>query len=63
MKFPAPSSYVEETASVLKATRMIPPDAWEAFSEGWQDPWSGLIMNEVMDELRGPVALPPDTVP
>ena len=41
----------------------IPPDVWEAFVEGWKDPWAGLTMNEVMDELRGPVALPPDMVP
>ncbi len=41
----------------------IPPDVWEAFVEGWRDPWAGLTMHEVMDELRGPVALPPDMVP
>jgi hypothetical protein len=41
----------------------VAPDAWEAFVEGWQDPWSGLTMNEVMDELRGPVAMPSDTMP
>jgi hypothetical protein len=36
----------------------VPPDAWEAFVEGWKDPWVGLTMNEVIDELRGPTALP-----
>jgi hypothetical protein len=41
----------------------VPPDVWEAFVEGWQDAWRDLTMNEVMDDLRGPVALPPDTVP
>ena len=41
----------------------IPPDIWEAFVEGWKDPWAGLTMHEVMDELRGPLALLTDTVP
>lgn len=53
----------DETAPFLKATKTIPPQAWEEFSTGWKDPWPGLTMNEVMDDLRGPVELPPDAAP
>jgi AbrB family looped-hinge helix DNA binding protein len=53
----------DESAPFLKATKTIPPHAWEAFSQGWQDPWPGLTLNEVMDDLRGAVALPPDAAP
>lgn len=53
----------DESAPFLKATKTIPPHAWEAFSEGWRDPWPALTLNEVMDDLRGPVALPPDAAP
>ena len=49
----------DETAPYLKATKTIPPRAWEEFGKGWQDPWVGWSMDEVMDELRGPVELPP----
>jgi AbrB family looped-hinge helix DNA binding protein len=49
----------DETAPFLKATKAIPPHAWEEFGKGWNDPWANLSMNEVMDELRGPVELPP----
>ena len=49
----------DETAPFLKATKTIPPEAWEQFGQGWKDPWVGLSMDEVMDELRGEVALPP----
>lgn len=48
----------DETAPFLKAVRVIPPGAWEEFGKGWKDPWPGLTMDEVMDELRGPVELP-----
>ena len=51
-----------QVTHAFKGQITIPHDAWEAFSEGWKDPWAGLTMNEVMDELRGPVALPPDMV-
>ncbi|MCX6937084.1 MAG: AbrB/MazE/SpoVT family DNA-binding domain-containing protein [Verrucomicrobia bacterium] len=53
----------DETAPFLKATKTIPPQAWEAFSQGWKDPWPGLTTNEVMDDLRGPVELPHDSAP
>ncbi len=53
----------DETAPFLKATKTIPPQAWEEFGKGWKDPWPGLAMDEVMDDLRGPVELPPDAAP
>ena len=53
----------DETAPFLKATKTIPPQAWEEFAKGWKDPWPGLTTNEVMDDLRGPVEIPPDAAP
>lgn len=51
----------DETAPFLKATKTIPPKAWEEFGQGWKDPWSATMnMDEVMDDLRGPVELPPN---
>ena len=50
----------DETAPFLKATKTIPPKAWEEFGQGWKDPWpETMAMDEVMDDLRGPVELPP----
>lgn len=48
----------DETAPFLKATKTIPPEAWEEFGREANDPWEGMNMDEVMDELRGPVELP-----
>ncbi|MEX1118125.1 MAG: AbrB/MazE/SpoVT family DNA-binding domain-containing protein [Terrimicrobiaceae bacterium] len=48
----------DETAPFLKATKTIPPQAWEDFGKGWKDPWADLSMDEVMDELRGAAELP-----
>jgi AbrB family looped-hinge helix DNA binding protein len=48
----------DETAPFLKATKTIPAQAWEEFAKGWKEPWPGLTMNEVMDDLRGPVEMP-----
>lgn len=53
----------DETAPFLKATKTIPPEAWEEFGKGWKDPWPEMAMDEVMDDLRGPVTLPPGTEP
>ncbi len=53
----------DETAPFLKATKTIPPEAWEEFGRAATDPWDGMKMLEVMDELRGPVGLPSDTSP
>lgn len=49
----------DENAPFLKATKTIAPEAWEEFGREATDPWKGLDLHEVMDELRGPVELPP----
>lgn len=48
----------DETAPFLKATRAIPAGAWEQFGKTAADPWQGMSVHEIMDELRGPVELP-----
>ena len=48
----------DDTAPFLKATKTISPQAWEEFGKGWKDPWGDTAMDEVMDDLRSPVALP-----
>ncbi len=53
----------DETAPFLKATKTIPPHAWDECIKGWKDPWPGLATNEVIDDLRGPVDLPPGSAP
>ena len=49
----------DENAPFLKATKTISPEAWEHFGKQWADPWPGRSLSEVLDELRGPVELPP----
>jgi AbrB family looped-hinge helix DNA binding protein len=49
----------DETAPYLKATRAIAPKAWVLFEEAWQDPWPNHPTEDVLDEIRGPVELPP----
>ena len=49
----------DESASFLKATKTISSEAWEEFGREYTDPWEGLDILEVMDDLRGPVELPP----
>jgi AbrB family looped-hinge helix DNA binding protein len=54
----------DETAPFLKATKTIPPQAWEEFAKGWKDPWpAGLSPFEVMEDLRGPVEIPNGAAP
>ena len=48
----------DETTPFLKATKSIAPDAWKQFGSEASDPWGGMDMLQVMDELRGPVELP-----
>ena len=48
----------DERVPFLKATKVIPPDAWEKFRAGWKDPFPGQSVQEIMDDLRGPVELP-----
>ena len=49
----------DEDAPYLKATRPIPDGAWEVVGQGWKDPFPGQSADQALDELRGPVALPP----
>jgi AbrB family looped-hinge helix DNA binding protein len=49
----------DEQAPFLKAAKAIQPRAWERFREGWQDPFSSRTSVQVIDELRGPLELPP----
>ena len=49
----------DEAAPFLKATKTIAPEAWEQFGKQWRDPWPKLAGEAVLEELRGPVELPP----
>jgi AbrB family looped-hinge helix DNA binding protein len=49
----------DEFAPYLKATKAIAPEAWERFGAQWRDPWLGRESAEILEELRGPVELPP----
>lgn len=51
----------DEEAPFLKATRTIPPEAWKKFGEDWTDPFPDLDVGTALDELRGPVELPPES--
>ena len=48
----------DEAAPFLKATKTISPEAWAEFGKQWRDPWPGLSVEAVLDELRGTVELP-----
>lgn len=48
----------DETAPFLKATKTIPPQAWEEFGREAIDPWEGMTIFKIMDELRGSVEIP-----
>ncbi len=48
----------DESAPFLKATKNISPQAWDEFGREANDPWAGMDISQVMDELRGPVELP-----
>lgn len=49
----------DEKAPYLKATKSIPPQAWDKFGSGWVDPFPALDAASQVDEFRGSVALPP----
>ena len=51
----------DETSPFLKATKSIAPEAWEAFGKAALDPWAGIDIHQILDELRGPVELPATT--
>lgn len=53
----------DETVPYLKAVRVIPAEAWDKFGAAAQDPWGDMKLNEILDELRGPVELPPGAKP
>jgi len=48
----------DEVAPYLKATKTIPPEAWEEFGREAADPWQDMEIHQIMDELRGAVELP-----
>ena len=48
----------DEAAPFLKATKTVPPEAWEAFGAAWRDPFPDLDTGAALDELRGTVELP-----
>lgn len=50
----------DEDATRLVAHRVTDDKAWQNLGKAaTQDPWPGLNSMEILDELRGPVELPP----
>lgn len=49
----------EENAPFIQARKTIPPEAWANLNELWQDPHPDLTVDETLEDLRGPVELPP----
>lgn len=49
----------DEGASFVKATKRITHEGWDRFGQQWNDPWPDDTPAEVLEELRGPVDLPP----
>jgi AbrB family looped-hinge helix DNA binding protein len=55
----------DESASVLLARRVIEPGEWDARLEGIRSTWNANLVpdggssEDLLDELRGPVELPP----
>jgi AbrB family looped-hinge helix DNA binding protein len=49
----------DETAPYLRATRPIRPEGWAEFGAQWRDPFPERTLPELLDEVRGPVELPP----
>jgi AbrB family looped-hinge helix DNA binding protein len=49
----------DETAPFLKATKAIAPDAWDNFRTMWKNPYAGMPAAKALEEMRGPVELPP----
>lgn len=49
----------DENAPYLKATRAIDPAAWAEFGKKAVNPWPELTSAQIIEELRGPVELPP----
>jgi AbrB family looped-hinge helix DNA binding protein len=51
----------DEHAPLLKARRVIDASAWEDLRRIAGDPWPSLGSREVLEALRGPADLPPET--
>ena len=49
----------DETVSYLKATRAIESGAWKKFGKKAVNPWPKLNSAQIVERLRGEVALPP----
>jgi len=49
----------DETAPFLKATKAIAPDAWDNFRALWKNPNAGIPADKALEEMRGPIELPP----
>ena len=49
----------DEKAPFLKATKVVAPDAWDRFRATWKNPYAGMPSGEALEEMRGPVELPP----
>lgn len=49
----------DETVSYLKATRAIEAGAWRKFGQKAVNPWPKLNSTQIVERLRGKVALPP----
>ncbi|MEI6705227.1 MAG: AbrB/MazE/SpoVT family DNA-binding domain-containing protein [Deltaproteobacteria bacterium] len=49
----------DETAPFLKATKAVDPEAWDNFRAIWKNPYAGMSAGKALEEIRGPVELPP----
>lgn len=49
----------DENAPYLKATHPIDPAVWKEFGKKAVNPWPELTSMQILDEMRGPVELPP----
>ena len=49
----------DEKAPFLKATKAVAPDAWDHFRAMWKNPYAGMPAGKALEEMRGPVELPP----
>jgi AbrB family looped-hinge helix DNA binding protein len=49
----------DEKAPFLKATKAIDPSVWQEFGKKAVNPWPELTSAQIIEEMRGPVELPP----
>jgi len=50
----------DESAPYLRASKAIPPEAWSEFGQAAKEPWPDMEVDQILDELRGAVELPPE---